>query len=116
MLKNLNNFYKSKNILVTGGAGFIGSNICQKLIKLGAKVTILDNFSTGKLSNLKNIASKITIIYGDITNIFTCKKISKNIDIIFHLAAMTSVVQSEESPDLCNRINVLGTKNLLLAC
>lgn len=112
---NLNNFYKGKNILVTGGAGFIGSNIVQKLVKYEAKVTVLDNFTTGKLTNLKNILNKITIIYGDITNKFTCKKTTKNKDIIFHLAAMASVEQSVKSPIMCNKINVIGTKNLLEA-
>lgn len=115
-MENLQNFYKNKNILVTGGAGFIGSHLCKELVKLEAKVTIIDNFSTGNLSNLKNILPQINIIYGDITNNFTCKKITKNKDIVFHLAAMTSVSQSVKNPDICYQINIQGTKNLLENC
>ncbi|MFH1461583.1 MAG: NAD-dependent epimerase/dehydratase family protein [bacterium] len=115
-MKNLQNFYKDKNILVTGGAGFIGSNICKELVKLEAKVTIIDNLSTGNLTNLKSILPQINIIYGDITNNFTCKKITKNKDMVFHLAAMTSVSQSVKTPDICYQINVQGTKNLLESC
>lgn len=116
MIKDLQNFYKNKNILVTGGAGFIGSNICKELLDVGAKVTIIDNFSTGKLINLKNILNKINIIYGDITNKFTCIKVTKNKDIVFHLAAMTSVTQSIKTPNICYKINTQGTKNLLDGC
>lgn len=116
MIKDLQNFYKNKNILVTGGAGFIGSNICKELVNAGAKVTVLDNFSTGKLVNLKNILYKINIIYGDITNKFTCKKVTRNKDIVFHLAAMASVAKSIQTPNICYKINTQGTKNLLDGC
>ncbi|MBD3273255.1 NAD-dependent epimerase/dehydratase family protein [Candidatus Dependentiae bacterium] len=115
-MKNLQGFYKDKNVLVTGGAGFIGSNICKELVNLGANVTIIDNFSTGNLYNLKNILSKINIICGDITNSFSCNKITKNKDIIFHLAAFVSVADSIKNPNLCYKINIGGTKNLLNAC
>ncbi len=110
------NVYKDKNILVTGGAGFIGSNICQELVKAGAKVTIIDNFSKGNLSNLRSIISEVNIIYGDITNKFTCKKVTKDKDIVFHLAALVSVTQSVKNPNICYKINVVGTKNLLEGC
>jgi nucleoside-diphosphate-sugar epimerase len=113
---NLEKFYKDKKILVTGGAGFIGSNLCKELIKQKAKVTILDNFSTGNLNNLKPIISQVNIIYGDISNPFTCKKVTLNKDIIFHLAAVSSVTQCAINKETCNKINIEGTKNLLNAC
>lgn len=113
---NLKKFYKDKKVLVTGGAGFIGSNLCKELIKQKAKVTILDNFSSGNLNNLKSIISQVNIIYGDISNPFTCKKITIEKDIVFHLAAISSVIQCAKNKEACNNVNIEGTKNLLKAC
>ena len=115
-MKTTKKFYKNKNVLVTGGAGFIGSHLAQELVKHGAKVTVLDNFSTGNINNLRNVFSKIDITYGDITNSFTCLNASKNNHIIFHLAALVSVQYSIHNPKVCNKINIQGTKNLLEAC
>src|SRR3990167_7492039 len=103
--------YKNKNILVTGGAGFIGSNIVDMLYNLGANVTVLDNLSTGKLENLKN--SKFKFIKGDISDFETCLESTKNIEFVFHLAALVSVEESIIDPLKCNKINVTGTLNLL---
>ncbi|MFC1894967.1 NAD-dependent epimerase/dehydratase family protein [Candidatus Dependentiae bacterium] len=115
-MKHIEKFYKNKRVLVTGGAGFIGSYIVEELIKNNAKVTILDNFSSGNINNLYNNITEINIIYGDITNPFTCLKATKNIDIVFHLAALISVPLSTKNPQKCNLINIEGTKNLLEAC
>ncbi|OGB83020.1 hypothetical protein A3F66_02570 [candidate division TM6 bacterium RIFCSPHIGHO2_12_FULL_32_22] len=111
-LQKLNN-YKNKNILVTGGAGFIGSHIVDLLYKFGANIRILDNLSAGKLENLTN--SKFEFIEGDISNFETCLKATKNIDFLFHLAALVSVEESIIDPLKCNQINVTGTLNLLEA-
>ncbi|MFA5075128.1 MAG: NAD-dependent epimerase/dehydratase family protein [Candidatus Babeliales bacterium] len=114
-MKQLTEFYKNKNVLVTGGAGFIGSHLTDELVNLGAKVTVLDNFSTGSLTNLKNVFTKINIICVDIRNYFACSNATKDIEIIFHLAALVSVPESIKNPNLCKKINLDGTKNLLQA-
>jgi len=115
-MKSTANFYENKNILVTGGAGFIGSYLAQELVKHKAKVTILDNFSSGNINNLRPIFSQINIIYGDITNPFTCFKATRNKEIVFHLAALVSVPCSIQNPQICYKINEEGTKNLLESC
>ena len=109
------NFYKNILVLVTGGAGFIGSHIVEKLVELQAKVTVIDNLSTGSLENLKNVKDKITFIKGDITDFQTCLQATKDKSVIFHLAAFISVPESVKNPDKCYDINIEGTKNLLKA-
>lgn len=109
----LKEFYKNKRVLVTGGAGFIGSHITEALINFGAKVTVLDNLSTG---NLENLQSNIEFIKGDITNLQECLQATQNKQVIFHLAAFISVPDSMNNPSECNKINVTGTFNLLEAC
>ena len=98
-MKEVDNFYKNKNVLVTGGAGFIGSHIVEMLVNLNAKVTILDNFSSGNLNNIRNVMSRVNIIYGDITNKYTCLSAVKNNEIVFHLAALVSVAYSTIHPE-----------------
>ncbi|MCF7799728.1 NAD-dependent epimerase/dehydratase family protein [Candidatus Babeliales bacterium] len=115
-MKQLTEFYKDKNILITGGAGFIGSHIAEELVNLGAKVTVLDNFSTGSLANLKNVITTVNIICADVRNYFACLNATKNIDIVFHLAALVSVPDSVKNPTLCKNINLDGTNNLLKSC
>lgn len=110
---NLNSFYKNRNVLVTGGAGFIGSHLVEALIKLDANVTVLDNLSTGKIENLKNLGNKINFIEADIRDFNSCLNTCINIKTIFHLAAMVSVPESVENPIKCNEINVTGILNLL---
>ena len=103
---------KNKNILVTGGLGFIGSHIADTLIT-DNNVTIVDNLSTGKLTNLKTLESdNLEIIKEDICTV-NMDDLTSNIDYIFHLAAMASVPLSIENPIKCNEINVSGTVNLL---
>ncbi|HBS47773.1 TPA: nucleoside-diphosphate sugar epimerase [Candidatus Dependentiae bacterium] len=111
----MNAFYKNKHVLVTGGAGFIGSHITEKLVSLGAKVTVLDNLSSGNEDNLKNIKSKIKLIKEDVLSQEACEKATKHNDIIFHLAALVSVPYSIENPSKCWEINVMGTFNVLSA-
>lgn len=111
----MQNFYKDKQVLVTGGAGFIGSHIVEKLVELSAKVRILDNLSTGNLENLKSVIDKIEFIKGSITDYNTCLSATENIDTIFHLAAYTSVPGSMQEPLKCYSINIQGTVNILEA-
>lgn len=108
-------FYKSLKVLVVGGAGFIGSHLVEKLVELGAKVTVLDNRPTEKIENLEAVKDKIKLIKGDITNPITCIDAAKNKNIIFHLAAFVSAPESVKKPFECYKINIEGTKNLLKA-
>jgi UDP-N-acetylglucosamine 4-epimerase len=108
---------KNKNILVTGGAGFIGSNLCEKLLDLGAIVKCLDNFSTGLKENLVNVINNpdFTLIEGDIRDLETCKKACENIDFVLHEAALGSVPRSINDPITSNDVNVSGFLNMLVA-
>jgi len=105
-------------ILVTGGAGFIGSHIVDRLLDEGFKVRVLDNLSTGEKKNLAQHQNKksFQFIEGDIRNFDLVKKTVKGVDAVFHEAALVSVTRSVENPLLSNEINVTGTVNLLKAC
>ncbi len=105
----------SKNILVTGGAGFIGSNIAGELLKLGHNIKIIDNFSTGRRINLKKINSEIEVIEGDIRSYHTVAQAVNGIEIILHQAALPSVPRSIIDPITTNEVNVGGTLNILNA-
>ena len=102
--------------LVTGGAGFIGSHIVEALVKRGEEVRVLDNFSSGKLSNLKGLEKKIDLIRGDICSKPGCLMATKGIDFVLHQAALRSVPKSMEEPHAYNRVNIDGMLNLLEAC
>ena len=104
-------------VLVTGGAGFIGSNLTEALLKQGHSVRVLDNFSTGKRENLvfDEGYSTLEIIEGDITEYQICQSAMKAVEFVFHQAALPSVHQSVEDPLTSNRVNVEGTLNILLA-
>ena len=108
-------FYKKKKVLVTGGCGFIGSHLVERLVELGANVTILDDLSGGFLKNIKKVKGKVKFIKDSVTDSAACRKAAKNKEIIFHLAAMVSVPESVAAPDMCHAINVDGTVNLLEA-
>ncbi len=101
--------------LVTGGAGFIGSNIVKKLIEAGHKVTVLDNFISGKKKNLAKYKSKVKIIRGDIRNYKTVESAVKGNDYILHQAALRGVLQSVIDPRSVNEVNIGGTVNVLAA-
>ena len=103
---------KNKNILVTGGAGFIGSNLVKHLIDTENSVTVLDNFTSGYRDNLKSFSS-IKIIEGDIRDKITIETAMKNIDIIFHLAASVGNKRSIDNPIMDAETNVLGTLQIL---
>lgn len=107
----------SSTVLVTGGAGFIGSNLCETLIELGANVVCLDNFATGKRENLQAMIAhpNFELIEGDIRNLNTCHKASKGVDYILHEAALGSVPRSLKDPITTNEVNVSGFLNMLVA-
>ena len=113
---NAQKYYANQSILVTGGAGFIGSHISQQLVKLGAKVTILDDLSTGNIDNIEHIKGAVDFICGSVTDFTVCQKAVKDCEIVFHLAACVSVVQSIKDPHHCFDTNVTGTLNVLEAC
>jgi len=104
------------NAIVTGGAGFIGSHLTDELVKLGFVVTVLDNFSTGRLENLIHLESKIRIEKCDISLPGSWMQIIKKNDWVFHLAALADIVPSIQQPGPYFRSNVDGTFNLLQAC
>ena len=99
--------------VVTGGAGFIGSNIVKKLISKGNNVTVIDNLYSGKESNLEAVKDKIVFLKDTILNIDLLEKEMKNIDGVFHQAALASVQDSFSKPDEYHNVNVNGTENIL---
>jgi UDP-N-acetylglucosamine 4-epimerase len=106
-----------RRILVTGGAGFIGSNMCEDFLKNDNEVVCLDNFSTGKVENIKEFLScpKFHLAIGDIRNIQDCRKAVDGVDVIFHEAALGSVPRSLQDPITSNEVNVSGFLNMLVA-
>jgi nucleoside-diphosphate-sugar epimerase len=102
--------------LITGGGGFIGSNIAEVLVSQGENVRVLDDFSTGSRKNLEFPgAQRIEIIEGDIRDLNTCRAALKGVEVVFHEAALGSVPRSVEDPLKTNEINITGTLNLLVA-
>lgn len=108
---------KGSKVLVTGVAGFIGSNLCEVLLKIGAEVVGLDNFATGHQKNIApfNSQANFSFIEGDIRNLKTCKKAVKGIDYVLHQAALGSVPRSISDPVTTNDVNVSGFLNMLVA-
>jgi UDP-N-acetylglucosamine 4-epimerase len=108
---------KHKKILVTGGAGFIGSNLCETFLKQDNEVICLDNFLTGKRENITGFIKlkNFSLIEGDIRNPKDCAIAVKDVDYVFHQAALGSVPRSIENPSPTNDINISGFLNMLLA-
>ncbi|MEK6590196.1 MAG: NAD-dependent epimerase/dehydratase family protein, partial [Nitrospinota bacterium] len=103
------------NYLITGGAGFIGSNIAKRLVAEGESVRIIDNFSTGKKRNIDDIRDKSELIDGDIRDAETVLMAVRDMDFIIHHAALPSVPRSIKDPIESNSVNITGTLNLLHA-
>src|SRR5438045_7295517 len=101
--------------VITGGAGFIGSNTVEELVRRGHGVVVLDDLSSGKEENLAEIRTKITLIKGSIIDIEVVRKAMHEADYVLHLAARTSVPRSVKDPIESNRINIDGTLNVLVA-
>ena len=107
------------NILVTGGAGFIGSNLSESLLQKGYSVICLDNLATGKIENIqhlsKNYPNTFSFLKGDIRNIDDCRKAVTNVEYVFHEAALGSVPRSINDPITTNEVNISGFLNMLVA-
>jgi nucleoside-diphosphate-sugar epimerase len=101
--------------LVTGGAGFIGSNIVEELVRRGERVRILDNFSTGKMENVASFQEGIELIEGDLRHLDTVRQATEDVDYILHQGAIPSVPKSIDGPLDTDESNVRGTLNLLVA-
>ena len=108
---------ENKKILITGGAGFIGSNLCDYFIEKNCEIVCLDNFSTGKQENIDHLLNnkKFKFIEGDIRNLQTCKNACSEIDYVLHQAALGSVPRSINDPLTTNEVNLGGFLNMLVA-
>ena len=102
--------------LVTGGAGFIGSHIVERLVQGGAQVRVVDNLSTGRIERLGHLLSAIELVEGDLANQATANEVVDGMDFVVHQAAIPSVQRSLSDPIATNRSNVVGTLNLLESC
>ncbi|TCP22902.1 UDP-N-acetylglucosamine 4-epimerase [Tenacibaculum skagerrakense] len=107
----------NKKILVTGGAGFIGSNLCEEFLQRENSVVCLDNFATGKRENIEKLQANpnFKLIEGDIRNIDDCSKAVQGVDYVLHQAALGSVPRSIKDPITSNEVNVTGFLNMLVA-
>ncbi len=111
----------SKRYLVTGGAGFIGSNIVERLLENGDWVRVLDNFSTGRRSNLDFVLqrpgfqARFDLLEADLRDLEACRKAVAGVDVVFHQAALPSVQRSVEDPGASHAVNATGSLNLLVA-
>jgi len=105
-------------VLVTGGAGFIGSHLVDRLLAEGFEVTVLDNFCAGRMENIvcHRDVPEFHLVRGDVRDVGLVKKVVEDVDGVFHGAALVDVARSVEDPLLFNEINVVGTLNLLRAC
>src|SRR5258708_12788568 len=101
--------------MVTGGAGFIGSNTVDELVQRGHSVVVLDDLSSGKEENLSGVCNKITLVKSSVTDIEAVREAMHEAEYVLHLAARTSVPRSVKDPLETNRINIEGTLNVLVA-
>lgn len=103
-------------ILITGGAGFIGSHLAEALVNQGYDIIVVDDLSRGKLENLKNIINKIQFVRGNITDFELMHELIRKSNTIFHLAALSRVIPSIEKPELCFKSNIEGTETIARLC
>ena len=101
--------------LITGGAGFIGSHLVERLVRHGAEVTVLDDLSTGRRENLRAVRDRIRFIRGNIVRLEACRRAMQGVDYVLHQAAVTSVPRSTRNPVGAHQANVTGTLNILMA-
>ena len=101
------------NCLVTGGAGFIGSNLAIALMNRGYNVRVLDNFSTGKRENIRTYLKRIDLVEGDLRSYNIVHEATKDVDLIFHQGALASIPRSIKDPITTSHVNIGGTLNIL---
>lgn len=113
----MKNDIQEKRILITGGAGFVGSNLCEFFLNLGANITCLDNFATGHRHNIECLLfhPKFTLLEGDIRDLELCHRACSNQDFVLHQAALGSVPRSIKDPITSNEVNISGFLNMLVA-
>ncbi len=109
-------FYSDKSVLVTGGAGFIGSHLVDGLLEAGARVRVMDNLATGRKANLAHCLDRIEFLEADIRDFAACTRAAAGAEVVFHQAALGSVPRSMEHPELSVDVNVRGTLNIFTAC
>ncbi|HEY5908353.1 MAG TPA: NAD-dependent epimerase/dehydratase family protein, partial [Vicinamibacteria bacterium] len=102
-------------VLVTGGAGFIGSHLTEALVHAGHRVRVLDDFSSGKLDNLEGVRGRIELIRGDCSNLEVARRATRGMEAVFHEAAVPSVARSVKDPERAHRTNATATLHVLLA-
>ena len=109
---------KLSKVLVTGGAGFIGSHMVDRLVNDGYDVRIIDDLSTGRQDNIRTLlsAGKVDFVKGDIRDVSLVTKSVDDVDLVVHFAALTSVPFSIKNPELTFDVNLVGTLNLIRAC
>jgi UDP-glucose 4-epimerase len=105
--------WEGRSVLITGGAGFIGSNLAKQLVRIGAQVRVLDDFSTGRRSNLEGISPEV--LEGSVADLETCSAACEGVDIVFHEAALPSVARSVRDPIASHAAGATGTLNMLWA-
>ncbi|MDP6632332.1 MAG: NAD-dependent epimerase/dehydratase family protein, partial [Dehalococcoidales bacterium] len=108
---------QDEKVVVTGGAGFIGSHLTGSLVKRGYNVKVLDDLSTGKLRNIERLISgnDVDFVQGSVTNLSLLRKLFQDVSCVFHLAAIPSVPRSIDEPVCSHQVNATGTLNVLLA-
>src|ERR671934_3175790 len=104
-----------RKVLVTGGAGLIGSNLVRRLVELGDDVRVLDNFSTGNRANLADLAGDVEIVEGELRSYERVHAATRGVEVVFHQGALPSVPRSVQDPLTTSAVNVEGTLNVLLA-
>jgi nucleoside-diphosphate-sugar epimerase len=103
------------DVLVTGGAGFIGSNLVRSLLAAGRDVRVLDDLSTGYPSNLRGVEGDFDLVVGDVRDVDVVREAVRGVEVVCHLAALPSVARSVADPFVTNEVNVRGTLNLLVS-
>jgi UDP-glucose 4-epimerase len=107
--------YVNRSVLVTGGAGFIGSHLVEALLARGASVSVIDDLTSGSLANLERVSSDIRFVEGSILDTSVLEESMEAAEVVFHHAALVSVPESMEDPESYNRVNVDGTRSVLEA-